>query len=90
MILLVWNCLGEEALKFYEFPDNSDGARLAQACHEHYINSADNNQEMDDDLDRLYQIICPLDQPPMKPMPTGDTPHGFGPYSAIYTLGFIP
>lgn len=96
MILLIWDSCGQEELKLYEFPDDSDGARLAEACHGSYVNGS-NGEELDKEggsLDRLNNLLggmiaCDEDLP-IKPMTIGSASAGFGPYSAIYISGFIP
>ena len=80
MILLIWDSFGEDSLKFYEFPDESEGAALAKACNGHYVNGSDDKDIMDK-LEKLSDIS-------RNGLSSG--PGSFGPYSAIYVSGFIP
>lgn len=83
MILLIWDSCGEAELGFYEFIEEQEGTELVKACHNKYINSSEQTEEEDNNLNELSILLT------TKPI-IKIGPGNFGPYSAIYVSGFIP
>ena len=80
MILLIFDSCGQEELKFYELLEDTEVAELAKLCDGKLINAV-NDESVDENLNLLS---CKLESFSGE---LGPAPHG--PYSAIYTSGFI-